>query len=55
VAFSIRARPDVASELRAVAAAERRSVNKQIELMLEEWLRQRRERGEAPRDGRPPG
>ena len=53
MAFSIRVRPDVAAEVKAIAAAERRSLNKQIEVMLDDWLQRRRE--QEQRDDRPPG
>jgi hypothetical protein len=50
VAFSIRVRPEVAAAVRANAAAARRSLNREIELYIEEALeRRRRERSE--RDG----
>ena len=45
MAFSIRVRPEVAEEVRANAAAARRSLNREIELYVEEALeRRRRER-----------
>jgi hypothetical protein len=47
VAFSIRVRPEVAAAVRANAAAARRSLNREIELYIEEALeRRRREREE---------
>jgi hypothetical protein len=49
VAFSIRVRPEVAEEVRANAAAARRSLNREIELYVEEALaRRRRDRAARP-------
>ena len=47
-ATSIRVRPEVAEEVRANAAAARRSLNREIELYVEEALARRR-RGRAAR------
>lgn len=44
--MSIRVPPDVAAEVRANAAAARRSLNREVELYIEEALeRRRRQRG----------
>jgi predicted HicB family RNase H-like nuclease len=57
VSMSIRVRPDVAEEVRANAAAARRSLNREVELYIEEALeRRRRARAqEQQQDDRPPG
>ena len=52
MAFSIRVRPEVAEEVRANAAAARRSLNREIELYVEEALARRRDRAaRAVREG----
>jgi hypothetical protein len=48
VQLSLRVTPEMYEAIKAVAAAERRSINRQLELMIEEWLRRRRLR--EPRD-----
>jgi hypothetical protein len=51
VQISLRVTPEVYEAIKAVAAAEKRSVNRQLELMIEDWLR-RRGGLEGPRDSR---
>lgn len=46
--ITLRVTPDVYDAIKATATADKRSINRQIEHMIEEWLR-RRER-EAPSD-----
>jgi len=56
VAFSIRVRPEVAEAVRANAAVARRSINREIELYIEEALERRRRARGSPRvaeDGEP--
>jgi hypothetical protein len=50
VQISLRVTPEIYEAIKAVAAAEKRSINRQLELMIEDWL-QRRER----QAGRSPG
>ena len=49
--ISLRVTPEVYEAIKAVAAAEKRSVNRQLELMIEDWLRRRGEAA-APREVR---
>jgi predicted HicB family RNase H-like nuclease len=47
VSMSIRVRPEIAEEVRANAAAARRSINREVELYIEEALERRRQ-GQRP-------
>jgi hypothetical protein len=47
VAFSVRVRPEVAVALREQAAANRRSINREIELYIDEALERRRQQQEG--------
>jgi hypothetical protein len=55
VAFSIRVRPEVAAAVRANAAAARRSLNREIELYIEEALERRRREREDQEGPQQPG
>jgi hypothetical protein len=46
--MSIRVPPDVAAEVKANAAAARRSINREVELYVEEALERRRQQREYP-------
>ena len=47
--MSIRVPPDVAEEVRTNAAASRRSINREVELYIEEALARRRQQRAYPR------
>jgi hypothetical protein len=51
VHFSIRVRPEVAQAIREAAEAGRRSLNREIELLIDEALEQRRRQDEPPATG----
>lgn len=48
VHFSIRVLPEVAEVIRAMAAAGRRSFNREIELLIDEAIEARRREGQPP-------
>jgi len=54
VKVTLRVRPEVYEAAKEVAAAERRSLNRQLEVFIEAALEQRR-REQEQRDDRPPG
>jgi hypothetical protein len=51
VQISLRVTPETYQALKAAAAEEGRSLNKQLERVLEEWLRRRARGTEGQRDG----
>ena len=53
--ISLRVTPEVYEAIKAVAAAEKRSVNRQLELMIEDWLRRRGGPRPPGRSGSCPG